>query len=534
MAAWRAFVVSGSRLTVHHRQGSKLLDPFSFEADEEGLAQFAAYLQRFPHDVTCLVADMVEDFREETVPHVLAWDRRALFRTRVARAFPGARYVRSTRLGREGDGRRDDRVLFSAITRPEALAPWLAPLAQHATPLAGICSPAMLTGAMLKAVGARGEHVLVVSLQSGGGLRQTCFRHGRLRMSRLAAMPDPGAGGFGHHVLAEVESTRRYLGSLDPATDESRLEVHVLSHGEPLEDLRREVQREAGDDARATCTPVDLAEVARRLGMRRWSGEPTADRLFVHVLAKRAPPNHYATPGETRHFSMLRARGFLRAASAGLAAAGCLFGAFTFLDGAIAGGHARALALQTMLYERRYHAARAELPPAPAEPADLERVVAAADALRSRRADPFDLFEPVSHALDGFPRVRIDSLSWRAGGDPGAPASHGAGGEDAHRAAGTLAGEEPRRDPEALFRIGLVRARIEPFDGDYRAAIETVRGFAGALAASPGVEHVRVTRFPLDLSPERTLSGDTETPAEAAEFEIRVALRGAVSREAGA
>ena len=535
MADRRAFVVTGSRLTVHHRYGSTLLDPFSFEADEEGLAQFARYLARFPRDVTGLIADVMEDFREETVPHALAWDRRALLRTRAARAFPDARYVHSATLGREREGRRDDRVLFSAITRPEVLVPWLAPMTRHAVPLAGICSPAMLTGAMLEAIGAGGEHVLVVSLQSGRGLRQTCFRRGQLRMSRLAAMPGPAADGYGRHVLAEVESTRRYLGSLHPETNESRLEVHVLSHGEPLEDLRRELRRDTGDDGRAACTPVDLAEVARKLGMRGWDGGPVADRLFVHVLARRAPPNHYATPVETRHYSMLRVRGFLKAASVGLVAAGCLFGGVTFLEGVAGSGHARSLALQSMLYEHRYRAARAELPPAPAEPADLERVVSAVETLRSRRADPIDLFALVSRALADFPRVRIDGLSWRAGDDPGASSDDGARVEDGDdRPAPAAAGGEPRRAPEVPFRIGLVSARIEPFDGDYRAAVDTVRELAGVLAASPGVEHVRVTRLPLDLGSGQTLSGDVGTSAETAEFEIRVALRGPASRPAGA
>lgn len=529
MASWRAFVVSGDRLTAHHRRGSTLLDPFSFDADEEGIARFARYLGRFPADVTCLVADVVEDFREETVPHVFAWDRRALLRARAARAFPDARYVHSMRLGREAEGRRDDRVLFSAITRPEVLGPWLAPMARQGVPLAGICSPAMLTGPMLKAIGAGGGHVLVVSLQSGGGLRQTCFRRGRLRMSRLAAMPGLVPGGFGSHVLAEVERTRRYLGSLHPAADEGRLEVHVLSHGEPLDELRRELRRDAGGDVRGECTLVDLAAVARKLGMRRWGGEPVADRLFVHVLAKRrAPPNHYAPPAETRRFSMLRARSLLNAASAGLVAGGCLLGGATFLEGVIAGGHARALALQSTLYERRYGQARAELPPAPAEPAELERVVSAARALRRRRADPVDLFERIGHALAGFPRVRLDRLSWQAGDGVQASTGDGGSGGDGHRAAPASAGGEPRRDPEARFRIALVGARIEPFDGDHRAAFDTIRRFAGTLAASPGVEHVEVVKLPLDPSPERTLSGEAGAPAGAAEFEIRMALRGAV------
>ena len=302
MAARRVFVISGTGLAAYHRHGSKLLGPFPFEADEGGRAEFAHYLERFPDDVTHVVADVVEEeFREETVPHVLAWERRALLRSRAARAFPGARYLHAARLGREPDGRRDDRVRFSAITRPETLALWLAPMEERGVPLAGIHSPAMLTAAMLKAVGAVGDHVLVVSLQSGGGLRQTCFRRGKLRFSRLAALSRPAADGHESHVVAEIERTRRYLGNLRSGASGDRLDVHVLSHGEPLEALRRELARDAGrnggdsggaggrdgGDAPARCDVVDLATVARRLGLRRWGGEASADRLFVHLLASR-------------------------------------------------------------------------------------------------------------------------------------------------------------------------------------------------------------------------------------------------------
>ena len=524
MAARRVFVISGAGLSVYLRHGSKLLDPFSFDAHEDGLAQFAHYLERFPDDVTCVLADVVEEeFREETVPHVFAWERGALLRARAARAFPGARYLHSTRLGREPGGRRDDRVLLSAITRPEALASWLAPMAKHRTPLAGICSPAMLTRAMLKTLEAEGEHVLVVSRQSCGGLRQTCFRRGKLRFSRLAAMPDPAAGGYESHVLAEIERTRRYLGSLRSGAADDDLDVHVLSHGEPLDALRREL-RDAGGEDRPGWGLVDLATVARRLGLRRWGGEPDADRLFVHLLASHPRPNHYATPDQTRRLAVLRTRLVLKAASAGVVAGAFLFGGIVALEGATARSHARSLALHTALYERRYDQARATLPPAPAEPAALERVVSAASTLRERRADPIDLLAPLSDALTGFPRVRIEGLSWRASDDPEAPV----GKESDDRAGPRPSGVEPRRDPGFLFQIARVSARIEPFDGDYRAAIETVRRLAAVLAALPGVDHVRILTLPLELGSEHALTGAAYTTPEAAAFEMRVTLRVAV------
>ena len=538
MAARRVFVISGAGLAVYHRHGSKLLGPFPFEADEDGRAEFARYLERFPDEVTHVVADVVEEeFREETAPHVLAWERRALLRSRAARAFPGARYLHATRLGREPDGRRDDRVRFSALTRPETLALWLAPMEERGVPLAGIHSPAMLTSAMLKAVGAVGGHVLVVSLQCGGGLRQTCFRRGKLRFSRLAALPRPAADGHESHVLAEIEQTRRYLENLRSGASGDRLDVHVLSHGEPLDALRRELARDAGrnggdggggsdgGDAPARCDVVDLATVARRLGLRRWGGEASADRLFVHLLASRPPPNHYATPDQIRRHSVLRIGLVLKAASAAIAAGACLFGGAVALEGATASGHARALALHAALYERRYRAAQAALPPAPAEPAELERAVSAVNALRRGRADPVDLLARLSETLANFPRVRIERLAWRTSDDPEVPV--GVQGDE--RTEARPSGVEPRPDPGPLFQATRFGARIEPFDGDYRGAIDTIRRFADALAAHPGVEHVRILSLPLELGSEHALTGAAGTTGEDAAFEMRVTLRADVS-----
>ena len=525
MPVRRVFVVSGAGLTAHHRHGAKLLDPFSFDTDEEGLAQFVRYLERFPDEAAWVIADVVEEeFREETIPHVLAWERRALIRGKAARAFPGACWFHATRLGRDESGRRDERVLLSAITRPEALAPWLAPMVRHRVPLAGICSPAILTATLLKAIEARGDHLLVVSFQSGGGLRQTSFRHGKLHLSRLAALPDSTPGESASRVLAEVERTRRYLGTLRTRSGHERLEVHVLSHGEPLDALRRALRRDAGDEARAGYRVVDLATAARRLGMRGWGGESTADRLFVHLLATGRSGNHYATADQRQAFAMLRIRSFLKTASAALISGACLFSGVVALEGAAASGDARSLALLAALYEGRYREARAALPPAPAEPAELARVVSVVNALRARSTDPVDLLALISNALAGFPRVRIEGLSWRSSDDAKAPV----GEEDGARIAPRPRDEERRRDPESLFQIARISARIEPFDGDYRAAIDTVRRFAAALAAPAGVEHVRILTLPLELSSEHSLSGAAGATPEAAEFEIRVALRAAV------
>ena len=542
MAPRRVFIVSNSRLSVHRGSGrsngtSPAEEP-SFDIGEEGAAEYSRYLHRYPTEVTCVIADVIEEeFREDRVPHVPLWERSAMLRTRASRAFHEAGFVHSTMLGREPSGRRDDRVLFSAITRPGVLTPWLEPMERYAVPLAGVWSPALLTGGMLKAIGATGENVLVVSLQSGGGLRQTWLRHGRLHLSRLAPIPAGVGEVGGAQILAEIERTRRYLDSLEETAGTSRVDVHVLGHGSMLDALRRAQRRDARDDSQPDGALVDLADVARRLGQRSWGGEAEADRLFVHALLAGPPTSHYAPPEATRGFNTVRLRTGLNIATAALFMGGCVAAGVTAFEGMTEREQAKSLARQAAVFERRYGEAQAALPAAPAAPADLEGAIEAVKLLRERRANPVELFETIGRTLARFPEVRVERIAWRTNThsrsfdntDAGRTVSTGHDMADSDHS-----GETQHREPKALFQLALVSARIAPFDGDYRAALDTIHRLVDSLSVAGGVVHVRVLELPLDLGPEQSLSGDTDADAGTAEFKILVALRVAGSKSSEA
>ena len=117
--------------------------------------------------------------------------------------------------------------------------------------------------------------------------------------------------------------------------------------------------------------------------------------------------------------------------------------------------------------------------------------------------------------------MRIEALSWRTSDDPEAPV----GARDDDRTEARPSGGEPGRYSGLLFHAARFSARIEPFDGDYRGAIDTVRRLADALTAQPGVEHVRILSLPLELGSEHALTGAAGTTGEDAAFEMRVTLR---------
>jgi len=516
MAIRRVFLLSGSQLTVYHWRAGALGGAQVFAADEDGLTQFSTYLDSMPSEPAWMLVDIVEEeFREDTVPHVYATDRRVLLRTKAHRLFRDARYTHALFQGRETEGRRDDRVLFTALIRPDLLAPWLGQVARHKVPLAGIYSLSILSERLLKHVPGTATRALLVTLSGNGGLRQTFFRDGQIKLSRLAIMPDLGSGQRAALILAEVEKIRRYLNSLRLLSRETPLDVHVLGHGSVIADLARTTS----DTVVTRHHFVDTATVARAIGFKGVYDSPDADALFVHLLARQQPRNFYARPEETRYFSLYRARRGIKAASVLIFLASLGWSGYQMVNGAIAEQDARTLAHKVDFYERIYREARGQLPKTKVEPIDLQRTVEAVRTLAARRTTPAAMMEAISEGLGAYPSLKLARLEWRVSDDPDAP----------------IAGTNPIRfetrtpaatpDKDALYQLALIEGEVQPFDGNYRAAIEAVNGLAVRLAALKDVSAVRVVELPLDLSSRKNLSGGTGGRIGEARFKLRLALR---------
>ena len=187
LRARRAMLVGAGRAAVYEWQDNVAVRRAVFEAGEEGRQGFRRYLAETPGIPFHLLVDAPdEEYRRDTVPHVSRRDRQALLKRKAARLFKdtGYRFFRVT--GRETTGRRDDRVLLSALANPGIVRQWVAILDEARTPLAGICSLPLFSGQLLKGIAGGDEGCrLLVSMQSVSGLRQTCFDNGDLRFSRL-------------------------------------------------------------------------------------------------------------------------------------------------------------------------------------------------------------------------------------------------------------------------------------------------------------------------------------------------------------
>ena len=483
--------VTGGQLTAYEWRGGQLAEAFLFRLDQEGLADFDSYLREASWVPAYLLVDVVEEeYRRDTVPHVFGRDRRALVRHRAARLFRDISFWMAQSQGRETEGRRDDRILFLALTNPEVLSSWLARIHDNKVPLAGIYSLPLVSEALVPVIAPDQQQVLLMNLQSDGNLRQSFFFDGRLKLSRLAHMPGLDPQELGEAILDEAEKFRRYLNSLRLLVREDPLHAHMLVSGRLLETLSHAQCNAPG----MQCQADDLADVAARVGMNPAFLSPYADPLFAHLLVRERPRNHYARDADTRYSTLYRARNGMLAASVAIALVGVAWAGLQVVDGLIYKQRGVASSQQADYYEARYDQARQQLPDLPAEPHELRQAVEAVRGLLAQRVQPMAALQRLSAGLEAFPRVQVESVRWALGTGEAPPASpYGI----------PLRGQE---DTDAQHLV--VEARVEPFDGDYRAVLVLLESFAERLRQVPGVSRVKLTSVPLNISSTAPLQGD--------------------------
>lgn len=185
----------------------------SFAAD--GVGAFGAWLRQQPparrYRLMLELGD--EAFEVEDLPQVRGRDRHALLARRLAAHFPDPAFAAVVPLGSAGAPAGHERVLFTGLTRPALLGPWMDALRAAGARLELLVSaPRLLAHFAPRALGL-GTDVVVASF-TRAGMRLSHLAQGRLHFSRLLAHCSAEATVADRLWLDELERTRRYAASL--------------------------------------------------------------------------------------------------------------------------------------------------------------------------------------------------------------------------------------------------------------------------------------------------------------------------------
>jgi hypothetical protein len=527
-----AYLCSGRLETWRWRRGVLSAGP-AFAPDRAGIDAFADHVVALGRPPMHLLADLVEeDFHRLLLPHVRGRAGRNLLARRLQQHYRETPYRRATLQGREqglvtdsgNGGRRDDIVLMSALTNPVAVQQWTEALTLVQAPLAGIWSAALLCEGLPPLLGVTQPHVLLVTWQSCG-MRQSYFRDGQLKFSRLAASHADCA--------AETARTRQFLVSAHLLQRGEMLHVVAVTHHDAIAPL----SRQCVNGPETTFHFIPLATAYERCGIASGAEPPMlADALLLHMLARGLPRSHYPSGADARYFRLWQARMSLAASAAAVAACALLWSGFNLWAYAESNVAADTLAEETRHFTARYRGAMAPVGPTAAPTADMRAAVLVDRLLADQGPAPLDMLSMVSMALDRTPQVHLVSLAWQveapAGGGAGdavgggiSGSMNGRAGPDTARAAGGAAGTvgaeggggqgqpDPGSVPSALLGIPVkprqslrVEAEVRLARLDARGAVDSMNAFAQALARNPRMT-VAIEQPVLDVRPDVKLSG---------------------------
>lgn len=468
-------------LTAHHWQDGVLREESRFEINQ-GTQAFSDYLNLRPHAQFYLLADQAEEaFVQEAVPFVRGSDRSALIAHKLQQHFYGTPLTTAVSLGRETEGRRDEILLFFALTRPEKLDPWLNALQEANAQLAGLWTPPLIAPAVMQCLEITPpEHSLLLTLERAG-IRQCFFDKGQLHFSRLSARPDSlDPELMAHACQAESASTLQYLQAQRMIARDAKLAVLLPVHPAEIESYTTLLPETESFNFQI----INLHTLAKCAGLSNLPDHSLSDALYLQLLAKRTPDKQFAPDKDRRMYRLARAKQLMLKTGAAFLSVSVL---------AALGLFAYALQLRSDIadmreeiqYEsERYAGLQRNFPPLPVEANTLKTLVGAYEQLNMQGMPPEKLLSQISTALEAAPSIDLVRMEWQTGGQ-----------------LSTTTDATASLRMEAVLPISLT--------SDPREQLARINAFATALRAQPNLQ-VNVTRVPVDIASGKVLRSDDQ------------------------
>lgn len=485
------FFLSADVFQAYTWKRGRLTAAESFHNDSRGREQLSEFLHKNRHPSYLLVDVIEEDFRHETVPHLIGAGRKELIARKFDQYYRGTTFCQARVLHRQPDGRRDDEMLFSALTNPAMINPWLETLLAHHIPVVGIYSVPNISTPLLKDI--ESEHVLMLSWEKGAGLRQTYFNNKRLHFSRLTPLGDSLS--FSEAVTIETPRTQQYLKSLSLPPPGEVLDVYIICNTHDCRELKEQISQSSNGDMQYHF--LDIQDLGKRLKLNVEFNSSDAAPLFLGLLASKPPTSHYADTAHTRYFLLWQLNLILIGLTIVWALSAAAWSGLTFMQAIDNSSDTEPLLAQTSRINHQISESQSRFPNSTVSATDMKTAVVAARKLNFYAPRPEDLLLGLSKVLDKFTRIHTNKLAWQANGAEAAPSSYPA-------------------------QIITFEGELLNFGSDYRGGLAYLDRFQEALNQQGYV--ASLTTMPLDVSSKGSLSNSAASE-KGGQFTMKIIWR---------
>ena len=490
------FFLSSDKFHTQIWNNGELSKPIYFLNSAEGLEQLSEFL-RTHRDPTYILVDLIEeDFRHEVVPHLTGANHHDLVLRKFEQYYRSTPFRLARRQRRQTDGRRDDEILFSALTNPARINAWLELLLLHETPIVGIYSLPHASIPLVKEI--EYDQLLLLSWEKDAGLRQSYYYNQRLRFSRLTPL-NPNSS-FAEAVAAETARTYQYLQSLSLTPRGELLKAHIICHAQDKELLDASLP----SNNHIKYAYIDMQQLGKRLKSKNTFTDSDATPIFLHQLAIKPPRGNYASSEHRHYYFLWQARRILFGFAAATALVCFIWSSFAFLQSSGVDAEIDALNMQS----NRIIAQTGEITHnfqndilnkdgSTVTATDMKTAVTLFRKLQFYSVPPQKILKDLTTALDSFPRIRTIKLGWQASNLPGS---------------------------SYPSQVITYNGELTDFGKNYRSALDYLDRFQLGLTRAGYT--VTPVKMPLDFSSKGSISADIrESSDKPSEFSLKIIWR---------
>lgn len=411
----RMILVNFEGLAVYGLDNARLMKLATFADDEYGHEDFREYvIDESLKSISLVVDSPAEDFIVEKVVHVGAYDRKSFLNRKLDQHFRNTEYRSAKVLGREKSGRRDDRVLFSAITQTRNIDNWVQILLEEQVSIKSITSPAFAICRVAKELGLEtGKEILLVNWQRNG-IRQSLIANDKLMFSRLTPLPTDPDADIAEAILEATLQSREYLERIGLLKPSQPPELHAVTPF--LEDDAFEDKPGKADFADVFhYNSIDLMPINKYGGPQ---SEITAILLCLNWGVQNGGfGNIYASPATMRFAYLRKQRNYIALSCALVLILGSIVSAPVLNEAIQSRNYYQALTLNMLPVQAQYDELTAQFPETPIPSEAMALVVNTYDLIQSQNHPPAELLSAVSQVMQEHSTISLTSIVWKLSAD---------------------------------------------------------------------------------------------------------------------
>ncbi len=462
---------------------------FEFVSEFDGSAHSQEAFKQVQNNLKTLPAIIItnfleESFRSETIAPVSGSDRKALLARKLDYAFRKTSFRTASVIDREKDGRRDNRVLLSGLTKPELLTPWIKILLENNTAIQSVSSAAYLAEAFAKhSLLDKENYTLIASLERNNDLRQTFLKKGKVLFSRLTTLSSRDEVNLGKEIYKESVQIRSYLERVKLLPYEESLKIKIYCS---FDDDDLKLQQKSSHLNIFECINIhtELGKFPSKLTEKQ---QGPLIFFLSSLLQKKIIKNTYAPPRVRKYYLLTHIGRSLALGSAAIVILSLILSIPMYFDAWDLSQQQAQIISQTQPLEVEYGLLTQRFPETPIPSKEMALVVETFEQIDEQVKSPVQAMAFISENIDSSPTLQLTDISWELSPvvvDPALP-------ENQAMRYLTYQGNPDNAFLSAVLdnrtRLRVEIRGIAYSSGSYREAQQQVQLFADALDQHPGV-----------------------------------------------